>query len=226
MQTGQLINERIALVIFDWDGTVVDSTPTITHAIREACRDIGISVPAEQDASYVIGLGLQDALSRVAPNLSPAQQASLTDRFRYHYLSRDQSLRPFPGMTDLFEGLRDAGLPLAVATGKSRVGLERAFDATKTRHYFETSRCADESDPKPEPTMVFEICEELGISPSESLVIGDTTHDIGMAHAAGARALAVTYGAHPLETLQRADPLHTVHSVNELQQWMEQWIRL
>ena len=97
MQTGQRITEDIALVIFDWDGTVVDSTPTITHAIREACRDIGISGPAEQDASYVIGLGLQDALSRVAPNLSPAQQAALTDRFRYHYLSRDQSLRPFQG---------------------------------------------------------------------------------------------------------------------------------
>lgn len=220
------LTQPIELVIFDWDGTVVDSTPTITHAIREACRDIGISVPAEQDASYVIGLGLQDALSRVAPNLSAAQQASLTDRFRHHYLSRDQSLRPFPGMTALFEGLRRAGTPLAVATGKSRVGLERAFDATQTRHYFDTSRCADESDPKPEPTMVFEICEELGISPSAALVVGDTTHDIGMAHSAGARAVAVTYGAHPLETLLRAEPMHTVHSVNELQQWMEQWIRI
>ncbi len=226
MQVGQSVNERIALVIFDWDGTVVDSTPTITQAIREACRDIGLSVPAEQDASYVIGLGLQDALSRVAPNLSSAQQAALTERFRYHYLSRDQSLRPFPGMTSLFEGLRQAGLPLAVATGKSRVGLERAFDATQTRHYFDTSRCADESDPKPQPTMVLEICEELGISPSASLVVGDTTHDIGMAHSAGARAVAVTYGAHPVETLMRAEPMHTVHSVNELQQWMEQWIRL
>ncbi|WVN42628.1 HAD-IA family hydrolase [beta proteobacterium MWH-UniP1] len=214
----------VELVIFDWDGTVVDSTPTITQAILNACRDIGVGVPAEQDASWVIGLGLQDALSRIAPNLSADQQARLTDRFRFHYLSHDKALRPFPGMTAVFDHLKEAGLPLAVATGKSRVGLERAFDATSTRHYFDTSRCADETDPKPAPTMVLEICEELSISPAAALVIGDTTHDILMAQSAGASALAVGYGAHQTQDLLQAKPLGCMQSVTELQNWIRQWI--
>jgi phosphoglycolate phosphatase len=214
----------VELIIFDWDGTVVDSTPTITQAILNACRDIGIAVPAAQDASWVIGLGLQDALSRIAPNLSVEQQAQLTERFRFHYLSHDKALRPFPGMTSVFDHLKAAGLPLAVATGKSRVGLERAFDATSTRHYFDTSRCADETDPKPAPTMVLEICEELSISPSQALVIGDTTHDILMARSAGAAALAVGYGAHDPKELLDANPLGCMQSVDELQNWISKWI--
>jgi phosphoglycolate phosphatase len=212
------------LVIFDWDGTVVDSTPTIAQAILNACSDIGVEVRDPHSASYVIGLGLQDALSRVAPGLTAEQQSALVERFRHHYLSRDQSLRPFPGMTEVLGTIKEKGLPLAVATGKSRVGLERAFDATQTRHYFETSRCADETDPKPAPTMVLEICEELCVDPSAVLVIGDTTHDIFMARSAGASALAVGYGAHRKEDLLEANPLGLMHSVTELHDWIEQWI--
>lgn len=214
---------RYDMVVFDWDGTVVDSTPTITLAIQRACEDIGIQIPSERDASYVIGLGLQDALARVAPNLTASQQAMLSERFRVHYLSRDQALRPFPGMTDIFDHLKTKGLPMAVATGKSRIGLERAFDATQTRHYFEASRCADESDPKPAPTMVLELCEELSIAPEDVLVIGDTTHDIFMARSAGASAMAVGYGAHPEDELVRAEPLGCMRSVPELKKWIEQW---
>jgi len=217
-------SQTYKLVIFDWDGTIVDSTPTITQAILSACHDIGISVPAPEEASYVIGLGLQDALSRVAPNITVAQQAQLTERFRFHYLARDQMLQPFAGMTEILSELKTKGLPLAVATGKSRAGLERAWDATETRHYFETSRCADETDPKPAPTMVLEICEELAISPSQALVIGDTTHDIFMAKAAGAEAMAVGYGAHRKEDLLNADPLGCMHSVNELHNWITSWL--
>lgn len=212
------------LVIFDWDGTVVDSTPTITQAIRHACRDIGIDVPDAEDASWVIGLGLQDALSRVAPDLSPDQQSRLSDRFRFHYLSQDKNLKTFPGITNIFDDIRLSGLPMAVATGKSRVGLERAFDSTGTRHYFELSRCADETDPKPAPTMVLEICDELSISPERALVIGDTTHDIFMAKSAGAKALAVGYGAHKEEELLKAKPLAYVQSVDQLKEWIRVWI--
>jgi phosphoglycolate phosphatase len=217
------VKKQFELVIFDWDGTVVDSTPTITLAIQRACEDIGIRTPTERDASYVIGLGLQDALARVAPDLTEQQQSMLTERFRYHYLSRDQALRPFPGMTDIFGHLRDKGLPIAVATGKSRIGLERAFDATQTRHYFDASRCADESDPKPAPTMVLELCDELSVSPEDVLVIGDTTHDILMAHSAGASAMAVGYGAHPESELVRAEPIGCMRNVPELRKWIEQW---
>jgi phosphoglycolate phosphatase len=211
------------IVIFDWDGTVVDSTQTIAHAICEACRDIDAQVPSMERASYVIGLGLQDALNHVAPGLSADRQKKLGERFRHHYLARDQFLQPFPGMTGVFDFLKSLQLPLAVATGKSRVGLERAFDATQTRHYFSTSRCADETDPKPAPTMVLEICEELGITPERALVIGDTTHDMYMGKSAGASVLAVTYGAHKHDLLKEASPLDYMHSVEELHNWMRQW---
>lgn len=219
-----MLPRECELVIFDWDGTVVDSTPTIAQAILNACSDIGVHVKDPQSASYVIGLGLQDALSHVAPGLTDQQQHALIDRFRHHYLSRDQSLRPFPGITAVLDAIRESGLPLAVATGKSRAGLERAFDATSTRHFFETSRCADETDPKPAPAMVFEICAELSIDPAAALVIGDTTHDIFMARSAGASALAVAYGAHRKEELLEADPLGLMHSVTELHDWIKKWI--
>ncbi len=219
-----MLAQRCELVIFDWDGTVVDSTPTIAQAILNACSDIGVHVKDPQSASYVIGLGLQDALSRVAPGLTHQQQQALVDRFRHHYLSRDQSLRPFEGMTEVLQTIKNSGLPLAVATGKSRVGLERAFDATGTRHFFDTSRCADETDPKPAPTMVLEICQELVIDPKAVLVIGDTTHDIFMAKSAGASALAVGYGAHRKEDLLQANPVALMQSVTELHDWVKQWI--
>ena len=124
----------------------------------------------------------------------------------------------------MLSDLKTQGLPLEVATGKSRAGLERAWDATGTRQYFETSRCADETDPKPAPTMVLEICEELAISPDNVLVIGDTTHDIFMAQSAGADAMAVGYGAHRKEDLLRANPLGCMHSVNELHNWITTWL--
>jgi phosphoglycolate phosphatase len=215
---------NVDLVVFDWDGTVVDSTPSITLAIQQACSDIGVAIPAAEDARWVIGLGLQDALSRVAPNLTVDQQHQLTERFRHHYLSRYEQLQMFPGMWELLHGLQSSGMPLAVATGKTRVGLDRSFELTQTRHLFATSRCADESEPKPAPKMVLEICAELGISPSSTLVIGDTTHDIFMARAAGASALAVGYGAHAAEELLAAEPLGCMLSVNELENWITQWI--
>lgn len=210
------------LIIFDWDGTVVDSTQTIAEAIRQSCRDLGLAVPTVEAASYVIGLGLRDALHVVAPGLGPDQAQALSDRFRHHYLARDQFLRPFDGILSLLGLIEARGLPMAVATGKSRKGLERAFDATGTRSYFATSRCADESVPKPGPEMVLEICEELAIDTSRALVIGDTTHDIQMAKAAGASVVAVGYGAHPPERLLQEEPLALLGSVSQLTRFVEQ----
>jgi phosphoglycolate phosphatase len=213
-----------AVIIFDWDGTVVDSTQTIAEAIRQSCRDLSLAVPSLEQAAYVIGLGLHDALRYVAPDLPEERVPELTARFRVHYLSRDQFLRPFDGMLSLFDTLRAADLPLAVATGKSRVGLERALDTTKTRHYFAATRCADESVPKPGPEMVLEICEELAIEPQQALVIGDTTHDLQMARAAGAHGLAVSYGAHPEHLLLQHSPKACVSSVGALQTWLDEHV--
>jgi phosphoglycolate phosphatase len=218
------MNKTPELIIFDWDGTVVDSTQTIVAAIQQACQDLGLAVPNSEAASYVIGLGLHDALNHIAPGLDADKKAALGERFRHHYLMRDQYLRPFPGMMELFLWLKDAALPLAVATGKSRKGLDRAMETTQTAHFFKTSRCADETDPKPAPTMVHEICAELEIAPDRALVVGDTTHDIFMAKSAGATALAVTYGAHDLVQLKTAEPFHFVNTVSELHTWMKKWI--
>jgi phosphoglycolate phosphatase len=228
MTTGSSVTpmrDGVELIIFDWDGTVINSTPAITDSIQRAFVDIGLDMPSEQRASHVIGLGLRDAFDYLAPGLSDAQAAQLLERFRHYYLARDHLLQPFPGMTELLSRLSATRLPLAVATGKSRIGLERSFTTTGTRHFFRTSRCADESDPKPAPTMVLEICRTLGVDPRRALVIGDTTHDILMAHSAGAACVAVSYGAHPVHELRSAEPAGCVHSVIELEEWIVQWTR-
>ena len=210
------------LIIFDWDGTVVDSTITIAQAIQRSCEDLGLTAPSMEASKYVIGLGLQSALSHVAPELPKERVPELVDRFRHYYLARDQFLKPFDGVLGLLDWMHKKNFPLAVATGKSRRGLERALDATETRRYFSSTRCADESDPKPAPTRVNEICEELGFEPDQALVIGDTSHDLEMAAAAGASAVAVTYGAHPREHLEAFKPLACLASVSELDAWLRQ----
>ena len=212
----------ISLVVFDWDGTVVDSTITIAQAIQKSCEDLGLQAPSLEASKYVIGLGLQSALSHVAPDLPRERIPELVDRFRHYYLARDQFLRPFEGVIELLTWLDQSKVPLAVATGKSRKGLERALDATATRSYFSATRCADESDPKPSPTMVYELCEELGIDPTNTLVVGDTSHDLEMAASAGASAVAVSYGAHPREHLEAFNPLACLASVPELDLWLRQ----
>lgn len=215
---------KIELVVFDWDGTVVDSTLTIAEAIRQSCADLGLPVPSLTEASYVIGLGLHDALAHVAPGLSADQARALSDRYRHHYLARDQFLTPFAGIRELLERLTAQQMPLAVATGKSRLGLERAFDATQTRHFFVDSRCADESVPKPSPAMLLELCETQGVEPGRVLMIGDTTHDIEMAHAAGAHSVAVSYGAHDRSRLEAVGPLAIMESVPSLSRWVLQLV--
>ncbi|MGA1322274.1 MAG: HAD-IA family hydrolase [Burkholderiaceae bacterium] len=212
----------ISLIIFDWDGTVVDSTMTIAQAIQRSCEDLGLPQPSLEASKYVIGLGLQSALSHVAPELPKERIPELVDRFRHYYLARDQFLKPFEGVMGMLDWMHTLNTPLAVATGKSRKGLERALDATATRHYFAATRCADESDPKPSPTMVYELCDELDVDPTKALVIGDTSHDLEMAAAAGASAVAVTYGAHPREHLEAFNPLACLSSVPELDLWLRQ----
>ncbi|GAA4344157.1 HAD family hydrolase [Pigmentiphaga soli] len=209
-----------ALVVFDWDGTLMDSTPSIVAAIQGACRDLGLRVPPDEAASWVIGLGLQDALLRTAPDLPPEQLPRFLDRYRFHYLTRDPQLRLFEGVEALLVRLRDAGVRLAVATGKSRVGLERAFDSTGLRRYFDASRCADESFSKPHPAMLNELLEELEVAPAAAVMVGDTSHDLDMARNAGVHGVGVTYGAHRIDELSACSPQALVGSVAELGQWL------
>ncbi|HEY0877247.1 MAG TPA: HAD-IA family hydrolase [Zeimonas sp.] len=209
---------RFRLVVFDWDGTLIDSTAAIVHALCAAAADLGLPVPSRERAAHVIGLGLFDAIRIAVPAVQREQLAEFVVRYRHHYFALDGHLEPFEGVPQLLGDLVDAGAWLAVATGKSRAGLDRALEQTGWARHFLTTRCADEGAPKPDPWMLRDICEELGVDPLLALMVGDTTHDLGMARAAGAGAIAVTYGAHPRSELEGEPSLAMVDSIAELRE--------
>lgn len=213
---------RFDLLVFDWDGTIVDSTAMIAACIQKAAADLGLVVPTLEQASHVIGLGLLDALSRAVPDLSADRIEEFSARYRYHYFACEPEIVLFEGVRDLLVERADAGLPLAVATGKSRRGLARAFESTGLGRFFESSRCADETHAKPHPAMLLELADELKVSPERTVMIGDTTHDLQMASAAGAGAVGVTYGAHSREQLSEFAPLALAASVGELHRWLRE----
>ena len=208
------------LVVFDWDGTLLDSAGAIVLAIQAACRDIGHSPPSDEQARHVIGLGLIDALRHAAPDLPPESYPALVERYRFHYLAGDHQLSLFKGVPELLGELQAAGHILAVATGKSRLGLERALDHSGLRPLFQASRCADECHSKPHPQMLDELMAEFGVTGEATLMIGDTSHDLLMARNAGVDSLAVTYGAHPPDHLLEHRPLACLHTVAELGTWL------
>src|SRR5262249_9361978 len=178
---------------FDWDGTIIDSAATIAQCIRLAAGDLALEVPTMEQARHVIGLGLSDALRAAVPGLAAARTAEFVARYREHFRAREDEMGLFGGMRELIAALSKNRM-LGIATGKSRRGLERALDATGLRPYFRASRCADETYPKPDPAMLRELMEELDVAAGNALMIGDTSHDMEMARAAGVDALAVTYG--------------------------------
>jgi phosphoglycolate phosphatase len=210
---------RYELVVFDWDGTLIDSAGTIVECIQESARDMGIEVPSRERASHVIGLGLHDSLRFAVPGLAPEQYMAFVEHYRRHFLARQDRMLLFEGVRELLSEL-SASRKLAIATGKSRRGLDRALDADDLRRYFVSSRCADETNPKPHPAMLLELMDELSVDEARTLMIGDTSHDLQMAQAAGVDALAVTYGAHPEAGLRACNPLHCIASVAELKTWL------
>lgn len=212
--------KKYPLIVFDWDGTLMDSTAAIARAIQAASRDLGLPEPDDRQARQVIGLGLVEALAFAVPELSPSRYPEMVERYRHHYLSRDQELVLFAGIERLIAELAANGHQLAVATGKSRLGLERAFSHSGLGSYFCASRCADECFSKPHPQMLEELMEEFGVSPAGTLMIGDTSHDLLMARNAGVDALGVTYGAHLHDHLLEHAPLACLHSVEELATWL------
>lgn len=211
---------RFDLLVFDWDGTVVDSAAHIVDALQCACGDIGLPVPSDQRARYIIGLGLRDAMEYLFPDLPVAQYPQLVERYRHHYLAGDHKVVPFAGLAAGIAQLHAEGFLLAVATGKSRAGLDRAFADTGLGTYFHLSRCADESFSKPHPEMLHVLMDSLNVPAARTLMIGDTTHDLQMAINAGVSALAVSYGAHPDDQLRSLDPLACVQSCEELLAWL------
>ncbi len=212
------------LVVFDWDGTLMDSESAIVDALNTACVAMGLPVPPLDRARYVIGLGLEDALRYAVPDLQSCDYAQLVKHYRRRYLSYDKHLRLFPGIFKLIAWLRRQNCILAVATGKSRAGLTQALENTALTHSFHATRCADESFSKPHPAMLEELMDEFCIPAERCLMIGDTTHDLNMAKNAGVEALAVSYGAHSAEVLMQHSPLDCVHSVENLYKWLQKYL--
>ena len=212
---------KYELVVFDWDGTLLDSAGAIVRAIQSSCRDLGLSVPDDSRARHVIGLGLVDAMRHAVPDLPATQYQAMVERYRFHYLSGDHELTLFAGVPEMLERLKRDGHILAVATGKSRAGLERALDHSGLRPLFQASRCADECHSKPHPQMLDELMAEFGVAPAATVMIGDTSHDLLMATNARVDGLAVTYGAHPHDHLLEHNPVACLHDVGELDRWLK-----
>lgn len=216
------MSRKFNLVVFDWDGTLMDSTVAITRSIQAACRDLSLPVPGDDVASHVIGLGLGDALRMAVPSLPEADYGRMSERYRHHYLSKDHELELFAGIRSMLDQLREQGYFLAVATGKSRVGLNRAMSQAGIAHLFDATRCADETFSKPNPAMLLELTRFLGQDMQKTLMIGDTTHDLQMAANAGAKAVGVAYGAHPLPILLEHAPMYVAKTVPELHGWLQE----
>jgi phosphoglycolate phosphatase len=211
---------RFELIVFDWDGTLLDSAAAIVSSIQAACRDLGLPEPSPSRARHVIGLGLGDALRHAVPALPERDYPRMVERYRHHYLSRDHELTLFPGVFEMIESLAARGRLLAVATGKSRVGLNRALAHSGLGPFFHATRCADECFSKPHPAMLEQLMDELGVSAERTLMVGDTTHDLQMAKNAGVAGLAVSFGAHPREALEAEQPLACLPTPQDLASWL------
>jgi phosphoglycolate phosphatase len=213
-------SNRYALIVFDWDGTLMDSTAGIAVSIQEAAREMGLPVPAREAASHVIGLGLQDSLRSAVPSLPPEKYMDFVALYRKHFNAQQETMDLFPGVREMLEELGSRRFKLAVATGKSRRGLDRVLERTGLAALFDATRCGEEAASKPAPAMLLDLQSELGVAAARTLMIGDTTHDLQMAQNAGVASLAAAFGAHPREQLLALEPLACLDEPDALWQWL------
>jgi phosphoglycolate phosphatase len=215
------MSKRHELLVFDWDGTLMDSTAIIVASLQAACRDLELPVPTDERAHHIIGLGLHDAMAHVLPGLDPAVYPSVVERYGSHFREREPGSPLFPGAAETLHALKEQGYKLAVATGKSRRGLDRVLEKTGLKHVFDATRCGEESASKPHPGMLNDLMLELKTAQATTLMIGDTTHDLQMALNAGVAAVAAAYGAHPRSQLLALNPLACFDLPHELWKWLK-----
>ena len=208
------------LIVFDWDGTLFDSTALIARCIQAACADVGAAVPSDKDANYVIGMGLVEALQHAAPGLPRERYPELGKRYRHHYFAKQHEIVLFDGTLDMLAALRERNHWLGIATGKSRSGLDEALNSVQLKGVFHATRTADETASKPNPQMLIELMSEFGVDPERTLMIGDTTHDLQLAANAGTARVGVSYGAHDSAVFAEFEPLHVADSVANLHDWL------
>jgi phosphoglycolate phosphatase len=222
MPTAHPSPRRFDLIAFDWDGTLFDSTKIITRCIQAAVRDVGGQVPSDEQASFVIGLGLMQALAHAAPDVPAEKYTELGNAYRQHYFAQQDAIELFEGVLPLLGELKARGHWLAVATGKSRRGLNEVLQSVQLKDVFHSSRTADETASKPHPLMLQELMSEFDVLPERTLMIGDTTHDLQLASNAGCASVGVSYGAHAPESFDAHAPLFVAHSVAQLHTWLLQ----
>lgn len=208
------------LIVFDWDGTLSDSTALIVRSLQAAAVDVGAKKPTNEAALYVIGMGLHQALQHLVPDIPEEQYSEMAARYRHHYTLHQHDIHLFSGVLTMLNALKSQHYWLAIATGKSRRGLNEALAHTELKHLFNASRTADETQSKPHPMMLEELMQEFAVLPERTLMIGDTTHDLEMAHHAGCASIGVSYGAHEPDAFYQWKPKVVLHSPTELHTWL------
>lgn len=214
------MTRRFDLIVFDWDGTLMDSTSLIAECIQAAALQMRLPVPDTQTAKSIIGLGIQDSTRTLFPGLEEPAQIEFARIYRQLYVPREHEAPLYPGVPELLVQLQAPARFLAVATGKPKAGLARALTHTGLRPHFNYTRCADEGFPKPHPDMLLKLMEFAVVPPERTLMIGDTTHDLQLAGNAGVAAVAISHGAHPRAALAQQPALSVVDSIWELAEWM------
>ena len=209
------------LIIFDWDGTLMDSAQKISNCIRASARDVGLAEPPHAQAKSMIGLGLNEAMSLLFPGISENQIKQLVDAYRYHFVTADETPQGlFDGVESGLQQLNERGALLAVATGKARSGMKRVFAELPLEQYFVASRCADETRTKPHPQMLHELLDYTAIDPKNTIMVGDTTYDMEMAANAGVHGLGASYGVHSESDLLDAAAVEVLESFSAITRWL------
>jgi phosphoglycolate phosphatase len=212
--------ERVQLIVFDWDGTLMDSETQIVHAIYAAIDDLDLEKRSIDQCRNIIGLGLKEAIETLYPGRDEAFRRKFVDRYRHHWFADTHTSELFPGARETLHLLKECGFELAVATGKGRTGLNKVLLATELETVFSATRCSDETQSKPHPQMLLEILRELDIEAHQALMVGDTEYDLAMAVEAGVAPIAVSYGVHKRERLLEHRPLACLDNISELVDWL------
>ena len=215
------MNHEAKLIVFDWDGTLMDSADHIVNCLQRAITELSLEPKTDDELKNIIGLGLREALFALYPQATDEELTALVDRYRKHFF--DQNTAPselFTGARELVKELQTKDYFLAVATGKGRNGLDKVLKETGMGEYFPITRCADESHSKPHPQMMLDIIDYYGIEANEAIMVGDTEYDLQMANNAAAHSVAVSYGVHEKKRLLDCKPLTCLDSINDLHQWL------
>jgi len=202
---------KYKVIIFDWDGTLMDSIDKIVGCVKAAAVDCQLPEPATAAIRHIVGLSLDKAMLQLCPNVSPDKLVEMVDAYRFQYLTNEQFKTPlYPGIKVWLTALKEQGYLLAVATGKGRNGLDRMLDECSMRDLFAVTYTADKTASKPDPLMLNRILEDLNIDASQALMVGDTSYDLEMANNANIDCLGVSYGVHNKLILNQFNPIAIV----------------